>query len=211
MVRASRQVLMGAIALRRSKDTVMGGKKVVDLPEKTVHRVPVTLSGAERAVYSRWEVHGAHWACMLRTAHSVHHKTLAKGMLGEHRDSLRAERVVVGEGLLRYAACRYGWVSHPCCKMVRTLLAGTKWVKFRESYGRSGGQVYAGSCMTCFACSTNTYVPVWRDAGRGIVQDRMADGTLLQVRRTSDQLCWSAGRPLTGTAFSGADQHTHIA
>lgn len=50
---------MGAIALRRTKESSVDGKRLVQLPEKTVHIVPVTLSDADRAVYSRWEAHGA--------------------------------------------------------------------------------------------------------------------------------------------------------
>ncbi len=57
--RARAQVLMSALALRRTKDTVVDGRRVVELPEKTVHRVPVALSVADRAVYGRWEAHGA--------------------------------------------------------------------------------------------------------------------------------------------------------
>ncbi len=50
---------MSALALRRTKDTVVDGRRVVELPEKTVHRVPVALSAADREIYSRWEAHGA--------------------------------------------------------------------------------------------------------------------------------------------------------
>ena len=58
MVTGGWQVLMGAIAVRRTKESSVDGKRLVELPEKTVHMVPVTLSSADRAVYSRWESYG---------------------------------------------------------------------------------------------------------------------------------------------------------
>ncbi len=59
MVTGVRQVLMSAIALRRTKESSVDGRRLVELPEKTVHMVPVTLSSADRAVYSHWESYGA--------------------------------------------------------------------------------------------------------------------------------------------------------
>lgn len=47
------QVLMGAIALRREKTMLVGGRPLVELPPRTVSVVKVTLGAEDRAKYNR--------------------------------------------------------------------------------------------------------------------------------------------------------------
>ncbi|EFN54350.1 hypothetical protein CHLNCDRAFT_135608 [Chlorella variabilis] len=52
------QVLMGTIALRRTKAQQVNGRPLVALPDKTVHQVAVQLDAASRAKYERWQAAG---------------------------------------------------------------------------------------------------------------------------------------------------------
>lgn len=52
------QALVGSLALRRTKDTVRNGHRLVELPPRNVNIVPVVLSAAEQAKYKRWEEAG---------------------------------------------------------------------------------------------------------------------------------------------------------
>lgn len=45
------QVLVGCIALRRTKDMRVGGQPLVDLPSKTVHMVPLSLGKEDMDKY----------------------------------------------------------------------------------------------------------------------------------------------------------------
>jgi SWI/SNF-related matrix-associated actin-dependent regulator of chromatin subfamily A3 len=48
------QALVGALALRRTKETHRDGRPLVTLPRKSVFEVPVELDGESRAKYDRW-------------------------------------------------------------------------------------------------------------------------------------------------------------
>ena len=52
------QVLMAAIAMRRTKELQVGGRPLVALPTKTIHQVGVQLDAAARAKYERWQSAG---------------------------------------------------------------------------------------------------------------------------------------------------------
>lgn len=49
------QLLLNTVALRRSKEQEVNGRRLVQLPPKAVHLVRVRLSREERLKYERWE------------------------------------------------------------------------------------------------------------------------------------------------------------